>query len=216
MQTGFIEDLVKRLLYSEKIDLEEGLIIFDCLKKKYSKYLSDGKERTNDEQDESIEKVIKSLSKYTKYFDNNNFSKCLEEYKSHLGEGVELDENDIISSISDMADKLVLMQAELGKFSRNSGVNIINDKTNYTNNIKDFEFAREKFTPDFIKQTIMAMGNVTPEMANQYKQKYEYLCKNLAESAIKDKVDYYGRTVDYLVDFYADNEIARREEQQLA
>ena len=70
MQTGFIEDLVKRLLYSEKIDLEEGLIIFDCLKKKYSKYLSDGKERTNDEQDESIEKVIKSLSKYTKYFDN--------------------------------------------------------------------------------------------------------------------------------------------------
>ena len=217
MRERFIEDLNRRLLLSNAMEKEEELIVFNSLVKKYNKLLSNGKNKNSDEElDECLDKVIKSLPKYVKYFENSDYDKLLIEYKSRLPEGVILNENNIISSIGQLVDKTVLMQAELGKFSKNSGINVVNDKTNYTNNISDFEIASQKFTPEFIKQTISKMGNVSPEMLESYKQKYEYLCKSLAENAIKDKVDYYERTVDYLVDFYSDNEIARKEESQLA
>ncbi len=212
MREKFFEDINRRLIMCEKLGQEEELIIFDGLVKKYKKILKEQGEGNN----ELLLKVIKSLPKYSKYFENSDFNKCLKDYKESLPTEVTLDENNVMESIGNLIDRAIFMQAELGKFSKNSGINVINDKTNYTNNIADFEFASEKFTPEFIKESISKMGNDSPEMVELYTKKYEYLCKNLAESAINDKIDYYTRTVDYLVDFYSDNEIARKEEKTLA
>lgn len=216
MQERFLEDLNRRLLSCDEMGQEEKFIIFNSLLNKYKKVVSFNIQKSdNMEANEIFKNVIKSLPRYSKYFDNCEFSKSMEEYKKCLPEDVEFDENDLLNSIINMINKVTMLQAELGKFSKNSGVNIINDKTNYTNNIADFEIASQKFTPEFIEQTISKMGSIDAEMAENYKKKYEYLCKSLAENAIKDKMDYYDRTIDYLVDFYSDNEIARREEMQI-
>ena len=208
MQEKFLEDINKRLLVKQKMETEEALIIFDSLVNKYMKILIlDGGDKCD------IKTVIKSLPKYSKYFDNSDYNKEIKEYKKSLAEGIYFNESNIEKSISALAKKVVLMQAELGKFSKNSGINIINDRTNYTNNIADFEFATQKFTPEFIKQSLAKIGDDSKESEEACIKKYEYLCKNLAESAINDELSYYQRMTDYLVDFYADNEIASREEK---
>lgn len=213
MKERFVEDINKRLLWSKVMEDDEKLIIFNSLVTKYKKLINTINEK---EENEGIEKVIKSLPKYNKYFKNYDFDKSIKDYIKDLPEGVELDQDDILSSIKSLSEKTIFIQAEIGKFSRNSGINILNDRTNYTNNIADFELASQKFTPEFISETVAKMGEVDSKIIESYKTKCEYLCKTLAESAIKDKIDYYTRTIDYLVDFYADNEIAKREEASLA
>ena len=214
MQEGFIEDLQKGLLLSNSIGQEEALDIYDALVKKYKKVRNLGLGKKAEEgESEEFKKVIKSLPKYAKYYDIDGFDVCLSEYKNSLPREIKFDEKDLKGSIASLAETVISVQASIGKFSRNSGVNIANDKTNYTNSVVDFETASN---PQFVESLIAKVGSSNPEVVAQCKKRCDDLCKSLAESAIEDKTSYYDRYVDYLVDFYSDNEIARQGEPQMA
>ena len=179
MQEGFIEELQKGLLLSNSIGEEEAFCIYDALVKKYKKVknASLGK-KIEEGENEEFKKVIKSLPKYAKYYDIDGFEVCLNEYKNSLPREIKLDEKDLRASISLLASKIIDMQASIGKFSKNSGVNIANDKTNYTNSIVDFETASN---PQFVETLIAKVGSSSPEVVAQCKKRCDDLCKTLAK-----------------------------------
>ena len=110
-------------------------------------------------------------------------------------------------------EKVIKEKAETMQYSRNSGMNIDNDKTNYTNSIVDFETMIEKLSPEVI-ETLARNRGLDEEAVKVYKAKTNAICRELAQNAIDDKLEYYKRMTDYLVGFYADNEIARRSEEE--
>ena len=211
MRDNFLNDVEKMLLHNKFLSGEDAFAVFNALIEKYQKLeASSLGKRYEKNESEEIKNVIKSLPKYDIYFDVAPFEECLETYKSTMPTQVKLYEKDMKRSISSLSKKVIAFQADTNKFSRNSGVNIINDRTNYTNSIMDFESASD---PELIKGLIKKVGKQSPELVKACEERCKSLCKDLAETAIDDRISYYNRLVDYLVDFYADTEIARRQEE---
>ena len=218
MQINYMDDITKKLLCQEEIDEEEYLALVNGIIKNYRKNSSliQGKKTATEQGDILFENVMKSLPKYAKYFDTASFEECLKAYCDSLPSEIKIERKDYAKGLSTLMDMAVLLQAEVGKYSRNSGVNIDNDKTNYTNSVVDFEMAQEKFTPEFIEMTAAKLCGNNRAAIEAYKEKAKVVYTKMAQDAISDKIEYYTRLTDYLVGFYADNEIARRSEEDYA
>ncbi len=217
MQINYIDDITKKLLCQEEIDKEEYLALANGIIKSYIKNTNKlaGKRAAEEQGNELFENVMKSLPKYAKYFDVGSYEDCMKEYLGSLPSEIKLNETDYKQGLTTLMDMAVLLQAQVGEYSRNSGVNIDNDKTNYTNSVVDFEMAQEKFTPEFIEMTASKLCGNNRAAIDAYKEKAREVCAKMAQEAISDKIEYYTRLTDYLVGFYADNEIARRSEEEL-
>ena len=213
---NLIDDLHNKLLCANSIGEEEFLALHYGITLNYlrNRDKQTGVKTDITELEEKFDKVMKSLPKYAKYFDVASHPECVDEYRKALPEELNFSSGSYATQVSALMDMAIGYQAELGDYSHNSGVNIDNDRTNYTNSVIDFETASAKFTPEFIKQVAGQMGITSPEGISAYQKKTDLLCKNMAENAINDKTSYYTRVADYLIDFYADNEIAKREEEE--
>ncbi len=214
MQINYAEDFNNKLLCQEKIDEEEFLAICNGIVKNYRKNQNkiNGKKIDDDKEDELFIKVMKSLPKYAKYFGKSSYEESLSQYLKSIPIEISISEKEYSKLLSQLMEEAIKLQTRVGEFSHNSGVNIDNDKTNYTNSVVDFEMASNKFTPEFIEKMAVKNGNVDEEIVKIYKDRAKSICSKMAEEAINDKTTYYSRLADYLVGFYADNEIARNME----
>ncbi len=217
MQVKYIEDITKKLLSQKEIDEEEYLALCNGIITNYKKNsrLLQGEKAKEEQGNILFENVMKSLPKYAKYFDIASHQECMEAYINSIPSEIKLSKSNYKEALSSLMNVAVLMQAKVGKYSRNSGINIDNDKTNYTNSINDFEMAEEKFTPEFIEQTAIKICGNNSTAINAYKERAKAVCAKMAQDAISDKIEYYTRLTDYLIGFYADNEIARQSEEEL-
>ena len=216
MEINYIEDINKRLLCKDEIEEEEFLALYNGIIKNYLTNKENKNIKiTEDNQEEQFEKVMKSLPKYSQYFNIESHEECLNDYLKNIPQEMKMGKGDYKGQLNRLINKAVFLQAGLGQFSKNSGVNLDNDKTNYTNSIEDFETASQKLTPQFIEQMASRLGDDNQQAVKIYIDKAKMLCANMAEEAIKDKTTYYARLADYIVDFYADNEIARQQEERV-
>lgn len=216
MRKQFMTDIERRLLCQDKIDEEEFYAIYNGLVISYKKSqaIKNGKKYMAEEDNNKlIEEVMKTLPKFAEYFENGDHNESVRLYKESLPKQLEIEGEDYIKTIEDCMEKVIKEKAGTMQYSRNSGMNIDNDKTNYTNSIVDFETMIEKLSPEVV-ETLARNRGLDEEAVKVYKAKTNAICRELAQNAIDDKLEYYKRMTDYLVGFYADNEIARRSEEE--
>ena len=205
-----IQRIINENLDSFMKDLKEALLEgsvedeFWYLLSSYIKLVDNAPQEDIERMDEAVKHIMQS-SKYAKYFKDVDHSRSISEFVGIFSKTYINPSKGYEMIIKEEGANSLCSKVLAGEKSKKSGIN--NDKTRYLGDIEMFDEADASLTEDFLAKIQQMGGEKGVEKALGYG-------KQLAQTVIENKIEYYNNVVEYLVGFYANIAIAKLEEEE--